>query len=83
MIWVANTFLVPVRVREDGTLALKTGRLRTGERVGLAFTTEDSLLLTMGKSGQWVRLDGDALWDMLVPLGVRHVRIDPRAAGSL
>lgn len=83
MIWVANTFLVPVRVRDDGTLALKTGRLRSGERVGLAFTTEASLLLTMGKSGQWVRLDGDALRDMLIPLGVRHVRVDPRAAGSL
>jgi hypothetical protein len=80
---VANTFLVPVRAREDGTLALKTGRLRTGERVGLAFTTEDSLLLTMGRSEQWVRLDGDALREMLVPLGVRHVRIDPQAASSV
>jgi hypothetical protein len=82
VIRVANTFLVPVRAREDGTLALLTGRLRTGERVGLAFTTEDSLLLTMGRSGQWVRHDGDALREMLVPLGVRHVRIDPQAAST-
>jgi hypothetical protein len=35
VIWVTNTFLVPVRAREDGTLALLTGRLRTGERVGV------------------------------------------------
>jgi hypothetical protein len=56
---------------------LRTGRLRTGERVGLAFTTEASLLLTMGSSLLWVRLDGQALKAMLAPLGVRHIKVDP------
>ena len=74
---MADTFLVPVRESKTGTLALQTGRLRTGERVGLAFTTEASLLLTMGSAPRWVRLDGQALKDMLAPLGVRHIRVDP------
>lgn len=70
-------FLVPVRESRAGTLALQTGRLRSGERVGLAFTTEASLLLAMGSSRRWVRLGGQALKDMLAPLGVRHIRVDP------
>jgi hypothetical protein len=74
---VADTFFVPVRESKGGTFALQTGRLRTGERVGLAFTTEALLLLTMGSSLRWVRLDGRALKDMLAPLGVRHIRVDP------
>ena len=73
---MADTFFVPVR-ESGGTLALQTGRQRSGERVGLAFTTEDSLLLTMGSSRRWVRLGGQALRDMLSPLGVRHILVDP------
>ena len=74
---MADTFFIPVRESTAGTLILQTGRLRTGERVGLAFTTESSLLLTMGSSPRWVRLDGRALKQMLAPLGVRHIRVDP------
>jgi hypothetical protein len=77
VIRVADTFFVPVRESRGGTLALRTGRLRSGERVGLAFTTEDSLLLTLGSSRRWARLGGQALRDMLAPLGVRHVLVDP------
>jgi hypothetical protein len=79
---VANTFFVPVRESKAGILALQTGRLRTGERVGLAFTTEASLLQTMGASRRWVRLGGQALKDMLAPLGVRHIRVDPALVRS-
>ena len=77
---MADTFFIPVRESKAGTLALQTGRLRTGERVGLAFTTEASLLQTMGSSPQWVRMGGQALKDMLAPLRVEQVRIDPCAA---
>ena len=35
---MCDMFLVPVRTSEAGTLALRTGRLLTGERIGLAFT---------------------------------------------
>jgi hypothetical protein len=79
---VADTFFVPVRESRAGTLALQTGRLRSGERVGLAFSTEGSLLLTMGSPRRWVRLGGQALRDMLAPLGVRQVLVDPAPSRS-
>lgn len=78
-----HIFLVPVRTGKAGTLALQTGRLRSGERVGLAFSSEASLLLALGPSQEWIRLSGQALKDMLVPLGVEHVRVDPRPIGEL
>jgi hypothetical protein len=78
---VRNTFFVPVRESKAGTLALRTGRLGSGKRVGLAFTSAASLALTMGPSQRWVRLDGEALEEMLRPLGVVHVRVDLRRAG--
>ena len=78
-----QAYLVPVRESQAGTLALRTGRLTSGERVGLAFTSEASLLLTMGPVQQWVRLAAEPLRDMLAPLGVQCVRIDPRPASEL
>jgi hypothetical protein len=80
---VRHTFLVPVRTGKAGTLALQTGRLRSGERVGLAFSSEASLLLALGPSQEWIRLGGQALRDMLAPLGVEHVRVDPRPIAEL
>jgi hypothetical protein len=80
---VCDMFLVPVRTSEAGTLALRTGRLLTGERVGLAFTSEASLLLAMGPSQQWTRLGYGAMRDMLAPLGIKNVRIDPHPAREL
>ena len=71
-----NTFFVPVWTSEAGTLALRTGRLLSGRRVGLAFTSEALLVSTLGPALQWVELDGQALKDMLAPLGVKQVRID-------
>ena len=78
-----HTFFVPVRASRAGTLALKTGRLRSGERVGLAFTSRASLLLTLGPSQESIQLGGQALQAMLLPLGVEQVRIDPGPVGEL
>jgi hypothetical protein len=80
---VRQTYFVPVRESQAGTLALRTGQLVSGERVGLAFTSEASLLLTMGPFQHWVRLAAEPLRDMLAPLGVQRVRIDPRPASEL
>jgi hypothetical protein len=80
---MSDTFLVPVRTTKAGTLALRTGRLLTGERVGLAFTSEASLLLAMGPSQQWAPLGYGAMRDMLAPLGIKNVRIDPHPAREL
>jgi hypothetical protein len=75
---VGNTYIVPVQASKAGTLTLRTGRLGSGERVGLAFTSENSFRRTMGPSGQWAHLDRQALRDMLAPLGVEHLMVDPR-----
>jgi hypothetical protein len=79
---VTPTFFVPVRTSKSGTLALRTGRLRSGEHVGLAFTSEASLLLALGPAQQWIHLGPQALRDMLTPLGVEQVRVDPRPVGQ-
>jgi hypothetical protein len=77
---VGNTYYVPVLASKAGTLALRTGRLRSSERIGIAFTSEVSFRLAMGWSGRWVRLDDQALKAILAPLGVEHFRVDPRLA---
>jgi hypothetical protein len=78
-----NTYLVPVRASKAGTLALQTGQLISGESVGLAFTSEASLLMTLGPSQQWIRLAPGALRAMLAPLGVTCVRLDPKPIAEL
>ena len=73
-----HPFFVPVHPSQCGTLALLTGRLPSGLRIGLAFTSESSLLSALGPWQRWVRLSEPALRDMLMPLGIDHLRIDPR-----
>lgn len=69
--------LVPVRTTTAGTLALRFGRLPSGERTGLAFTSEASLARTMGPSQEWTDLARTALLDMLAPLGIEQISVDP------
>lgn len=76
-------YLVPVRETRAGTLALRTGRLVSGEHVGLAFTSEASLLLTLGPLQRWIWLAPSALRAMLAPLGVTQVRVDSRPIAEL
>jgi hypothetical protein len=74
---VNHTLYVPVRLSDAGVLALRTGRLESGERTGLAFTSLDALARTLGPAQQWVSLGEEPLRDMLAPLGIRHLRVDP------
>jgi SseB protein N-terminal domain len=74
---MGKMFLVPVQISKAGALAVRTGRLPTGERVGLAFTSESAICQTLGPSQQWIRLAARALADMLAPLGVEQITIDP------
>jgi hypothetical protein len=78
-----HTYVVPVRESKAGTLSLQTGRLISGERIGLAFTSEASLLMTLGPSQQWIQLAPGALRAMLAPLGVTSLRVDPRPIAEL
>ena len=76
-----HKLLVPVRATKAGTLALRIGRLSSGERTGLAFTSEASLARALGPAQQWTDLSWEALLDMLEPLGIEHVRVDPEPDG--
>ena len=79
---MSHTLYVPVRMSNAGILTLRTGRLESGERIGLAFTCEDSLSFTMGAGQQWVNLGDQSLRDMLAPLGIRQLRVDPLPLGE-
>ncbi len=71
-----HLLFVPVRESAPDTLALRTGRLPSGERVGLAFTSAVLLLSALGPGQPWIRLHEDALHDMLGPTGVDQIRVD-------
>jgi hypothetical protein len=72
-----HKLLVPVRTTAAGTLALRTGRLSSGERTGLAFTCQDALVRALGPSQQWTDLSWGALLDMVALPGIEHIRVDP------
>jgi len=80
---VRQTFFVPVRGTRAGPLALRTGRLLSGECVGLAFTSPAALRATLGPSQQFAELDSRALHDLLAPLGVARLRVDPHPVAEL
>jgi hypothetical protein len=77
-----HIFFIPVRTSTAGALAVRTGRLGSGERVGLAFTSEESLTRALGPSQQWIHLALEALADMLAPLGIEHITVDPGLVGA-
>ena len=61
----------------SGMVCLRCGRLPTGERVGIAFTTEARLAGVMGADQPWIHLNDEAMKAMLAPLGVTRVQVDP------
>ena len=68
--------VVPVRT-VPGMVSLRCGRLPTGERVGIAFTTEARLAAVMGAGQPWIQLSERAMEQMLAPLGVTRIQVDP------
>jgi hypothetical protein len=72
---------VPVRTGDAGVLTLRTARLESGERTGLAFTSLDTLARTLGPAQRWVSLGEEPLRDMLAPLGIGQLRVDPLPFG--
>lgn len=72
-----HTKLLVVPVAGSETLALRSGRLPTGERVGIAFTTESRLVQVMGAGQRWIHLAEPAMKAMLAPLGIDRVQVDP------
>jgi hypothetical protein len=68
--------VVPVRT-VSGTVSLRCGRLPTGERSAIAFTTEARLVEVMGADQPWIHLNERAMKAMLAPLGVTRIQVDP------
>jgi hypothetical protein len=77
----AGLLVVPVRTG-SGMVSLRCGRLPTGERVGIAFTTETGLIKVMGRDQAWIRLSDGAMKTMLGPLGIRRIQVDPELASA-
>ena len=68
-------WFVPVRW-VDGIAVVRTGRLQDGVRVGIAFSTSAGLRAACGQR-EWTRLSEDALRDLLEPLGISRIQLDP------
>jgi hypothetical protein len=64
----------------SGTTSIRTGRLPSGQAIGLGFTTPARLAMVFGASHPWIRLPLGALHAMLEPRGITLVRIDPLPA---
>ena len=73
-------WFIPVR-STDGVAVLQTGRLPDGPKVGIAFTTLALLRAATGPRQQWLRLSEDALRELLSPLGVTRIQLDPVLVG--
>jgi hypothetical protein len=71
-----HLLFVPVRESGSGTLALRTGRLAAGPRVGLAFTSLTALRSVLGPVQPWIRRHEDAVRDMLAQAGIDQIRVD-------
>ena len=75
---VSATSLLVVPVHTcSGMVSLRCGRLPSGERVGIAFTAEASLARAMGAGQPWIHMSAEAMRDMLAPLGVTRIQVDP------
>jgi hypothetical protein len=68
---------VPVVSRSPGIVTICTGRLCSGERVGLGFTSQASLTAVYGPEHARVRLHIQPLRDLLRPTGINTVLLDP------
>ena len=67
---------MPVRTG-PGMVCLRCGRLPTGERTGIAFTSEARLAAVMGADQPWIHLHDQAMKAMLAPLCVTRIQVDP------
>jgi hypothetical protein len=71
-----SLLVVPVRTR-SGMASIQCGRLPSGQPVGVAFTSEGRLASVMGAGQPWICLSEAAMKEMLEPLGVTRIQVDP------
>jgi hypothetical protein len=77
-----SLLVVPVRTR-SGMASIQCGRLPTGQPVGVAFTSEGHLASVMGAGQPWIRLSLAVMKEMLEPLGVTRIQVDPGLIATL
>ena len=77
-----SLLVVPVRTR-SGLATIQCCRLPTGQPVGVAFTSERRLASVMGPGQPWIRLSEPAMKEMLEPLGVTRIQVDPGLIAAL
>ncbi|MEY9932878.1 hypothetical protein ABH926_007529 [Catenulispora sp. GP43] len=68
--------LVPVRAGRCGSVAVRTGRLPDGQRVGLAFSTSAALAAVFGADQAWISLNPAMARRMLAEAGAAEMRVD-------
>ncbi|MGW7686085.1 SAV_915 family protein [Kribbella sp. NPDC054772] len=71
---------VPVRCLGE-IATVQTGRLPDGVRVGIAFRTLTGLRAACGVQ-EWMRMSETALRDLLGPLGIRRIQLDPTTVAT-
>jgi hypothetical protein len=67
---------VPVRSGRCGSIAVRTGRLPDGQRVGLAFTCQTALAEVFGPEQEWIPLNARVARGMFADAGAPEMRID-------
>lgn len=72
-----HALFVPVRSGPLGSTA-RFFRSALGDRIAVAFTSEQRLTGTLGRTQSWIRLSVPALRALAAPLGITELRIDPR-----
>jgi hypothetical protein len=68
---------VPVLVCCPGIVTICTGRLQSGERVGVGFTSQASLAAAYGPGHAWALLHVRLLRALLDSKGITTVLLDP------
>jgi len=71
-----SLLVVPVRAG-SGMAAIQCDRLPTGQPVGVAFTSASRLASVMGAGQPWILLSQAAMKEMLEPIGVTRIQVDP------
>lgn len=72
-----KSLVIPVRRSPIGTLTPMTARLGEGTRVGIAYSSLQSLEAVQ-PGHDWIRLGEAALHALLAPLGISAIQVDPQ-----
>ncbi|MGW5359601.1 SAV_915 family protein [Actinopolymorpha pittospori] len=72
----SQRLLVPVRTSAYGTVTLLVAKLPTGERVGLAFTCEETMAELLGPDHGRIIVHENFLRCQLAEIGVTGIQVD-------